>query len=244
MATKPIVYNKDHYTVMANDIIKGKQEMTLQEARIIRLLVTQVVKQDKDLVTYTCKIQELADFLGIDSSNLYRDIRQFCKDLMGLLVRVDTGNPKEPWEIYQWLQLARYDGNGTLTLMLSNQIKEHVLELNKWFTQYQLGNILAMRSYYSIRLYELLKCQDGINREAKDYYDFTLEELRVFFSCEKKYIRFSQFMEKVITIAINEINEKTDINLEVAYIKTGRAVTSLRFYIHENCRQQLTLFDK
>lgn len=244
METKPIVYNRDHYTVIANDIIKGRQDMSLQEARIVRLLVTQVVKQDKDIKTYSCKVQELADFLGIPSSNLYRDVRQLCEGLMKLIIRIGTGNPKEPWEIWHWIQLARYDGNGTITLRLSDEIKPHVLELNKWFTQYQLGNILSMRSYYAIRLYELIKCQDGIGRESKDYYDFTMDELRVFFNCEEKYKRFSQFIEKVITIAINEINEKTDIELEVVYIKKGRAVTALRFYVHVNRKQQLSLFDK
>lgn len=46
-----MTYNAEHYTVAANDIIKGKQSMTLQTARLIRLLITQVVKEDKDLKT-------------------------------------------------------------------------------------------------------------------------------------------------------------------------------------------------
>lgn len=51
-------YNSEYFTVAANDIIKGKQSMTLQTARLIRLLVTQVVKEDKDLKTYSCRITE------------------------------------------------------------------------------------------------------------------------------------------------------------------------------------------
>ena len=39
-----MTYNAEHYTVAANDIIKGKQSMTLQTARLIRLLITQGVK--------------------------------------------------------------------------------------------------------------------------------------------------------------------------------------------------------
>jgi plasmid replication initiation protein len=234
----PVTYNKEHYTVMANDIIKGKQEMTLQEARIVRLLVTQVVKQDKDLKTYTCRIQDLAKFIGIDSSNLYKGIQKFCSDLLGLQVRVGTGNPKEPWEIFQWIQLAKYDGKGNLTLMLSNQIKPYVVELDKWFTQYQLCNILAMQSFYSIRLYELIKCQDGVTRTEKNYHEFTIEYLREYFCCEKKYQRISQFKEKVIEIAVKEINKKSDMRINpVEYIKTSRAITSVRFFVHLNYNQ-------
>jgi len=240
--TYPVTYNKEHYTVMANDIIKGKQDMTLQEARIIRLLVTQVVKQDTDFKTYTCRIQDLAKFLGIPSTNLYRDIRDICGKLMQSVVRIGTGNPKDPWEIIQWLQLAKYDGNGNITLELSNKIKPYVVALDKWFTQYQLGNILAMQSFYSIRLYELIKCQDGISRKEKDFHEFTMEYLRQYFCCEKKYKRVSQFKEKVIDTAVKEINDKSDIRIDVEYMKTSRTITAVRFYVHPNYGQ-LTLSD-
>jgi plasmid replication initiation protein len=227
-------YNKEYYTVMANDIIKGKQEMSLQEARIIRLLITQVVKEDKDLKTYTCRIKDLADFLGIHSENLYRDIRGICKQLLKRTVDIGTGNPKDPWESFQWIQLAKYDNNGNITLMLSEQIKKYVIDLNCWFTQYPLGSILSMQSFYAIRLYELLKCYDGISRYEKEYYEFSLKYLREFFCCEDKFIRISDFKRKVIDIAIKEINDKTDIWIDVEYVKLGRAINSIKFYIHFN----------
>lgn len=236
--TYPVVYNKEHYTVMANDIIKGKQDMTLQQARMIRLLVTQVVKQDKNLKTYTCRIQDLARFLSIDSSNLYKNVQKFCSDLLSLQVHVSTENPKEPWKIFQWMQLAEYDGNGNLTLELSNKIKPYVVELEKWFTQYKLGNVLAMQSFYSIRLYELIKCQDGITRTEKYFNEFTMEYLRQYFCCEKKYKLNKDFKKNVIEVAVRGINEKSDIRLSpVEYIKTGRTITSVRFYVHDNYGQ-------
>lgn len=230
----PITYNKEHFTVMANDIIKGKQEMSLQEARIIRLLVTQVVKQDNDLKTYTCRIQELADFLEIPSANLYRDIKKICENLLQRIVRIETGNPKSPWKSFQWIQLAEYDGNGNITLMLSDQIKSYVIELEKWFTQYPLGNILSMQSFYAVRLYELIKCYDGISRCEKDYLEFSIEYLREYFCCEKKFSRISDFKKYVIETAIKEINNKSDTWLDCEYIKTGKSITSIKFYIHFN----------
>lgn len=233
----PMIYDKEHYTCMANDIVKGKQDMTLQEAKIIRLLITQVVKEDKDLKTYSCKIQDLANYLGITSQTLYRDIRSICINLMQRVIYKGTGNPKQPWEIIQWLQKASYDGNGILTLMLSEQIKPFVLDLNKWFTQYQIKNILEFKSFYAIRLYELLKCEEGVNREEKEYYEFTIKRLREFFCCEKKYKKIIDFKRKVIEIAVREINEKSDLYIEVEYIKTGRAITSIKFFVHPNYKQ-------
>lgn len=234
-----MTYNSEHYTVAANDIIRGKQAMTLQTARLIRLLITQVVKEDKDLKTYSCKITDLAKFLNVDSSNLYRDIREICDCAMKSVVYIGTGNPKQPWEMFHWLSTASYDGEGTLTLRLSDQIKPYVLELEKWFTQYQLKNILEFNSYYAIRLYEIIKCEDGLTGGAKSELDFEIDELRQYFDCEQKYKLFADFKRKVIEVAVREINEKSDIYIIPIYKKTGRAVTSIRFEIHSNHKKTI-----
>lgn len=229
-----MTYNAEHYTVAANDIIKGKQSMTLQTARLIRLLITQVVKEDKDLKTYSCRIIDLAKFLNIDSSNLYKHIRTICDCAMKSVVYIGTDNPKQPWEMFHWVSMAKYDGEGTITLRLSDEIKPYVLELEKWFTQYQLKNILEFSSYYAIRLYELLKCRDGESKNTKSELEFSVTELRACFDCEKKYKLFADFKHKVIDIAVREINEKSDIWVRPTYQKTGRAITSIIFEVHNN----------
>lgn len=232
-----MTYNSEHYTVAANDIIRGKQSMTLQTARLIRLLVTQVVKEDKDLKTYVCKISKLAEFLNVPKNNLYRDIREICDCAMKSVVYIGTGNPKEPWKMFHWLSTAEYDGNGILTLRLSDQIKPYVLELDKWFTQYKLKNILEFNSYYAIRLYEIIKCEDGATGNMQSEIEFEIEELRQYFDCESKYKLFSDFKRNVIEVAVREINEKSDIWLKPTYKKWGRAYTSVSFEIHANFKR-------
>ncbi|MDL2234271.1 replication initiation protein [Ruminococcaceae bacterium OttesenSCG-928-L11] len=233
----PVNYASNHYTVMANDVIRGKQEMTLQEARIIRLLITQVVKEDKDLKTYVMNINDLAKFLNIPKSNLYRDIYNICDSLLQRVVRIGSGDARDSWTKFQWIQLARYDGHGNITLMLSEQIKPYVIELEKYFTQYKLENILEMNSFYAIRLYELLKCDDFTNGDTMEY---SIDFLRQFFDCEDKYKPFNDFKKRVIDISIKEINAKSDIEIRnLEYVKEGRRVTALRFELHYNVKVEL-----
>jgi len=236
MGTKMITYNKEHYTVMANAIVKGKQEMTLSEARIIRLLITQVVKEDKDLKTYTCRIQDLAKFLNIASENLYRDVRIVCKNLLKRVVSIETQNPKEPWYSFQWLQMARYDGNGNITLQLSEKIVPYVLELNSWFTQYKLENILEFSSFYAIRLYEILKCETGISRDEKYEFIFDIEYLREIFCCEEKHVKIYNFLKRVVDISVREINDKSDITVTYECMKTSRKITEIKFEVGYNMK--------
>lgn len=230
-------YNSDHNAVAANDIIMGKQSMTLQTARLIRLLITQIAEHDKDLKTYKCKITDLAQFLGIDSSNLYRDVRSVCECAMKSVVYIGTGNPRSPWELIHWIDTAKYDGNGTITLRLSDELKPYVLELESWFTQYKLKNILALNSYYAIRLYEVIKCEDGKTGGYQAELTFDIVDLRRVLGCEKKYGAFKDFRKRVIEIAVREINEKTDIYIIPRYEKQGRAVARVSFEIHQNFKR-------
>ena len=234
-------YNKNHYAVMANDVIRGKQTMSLQEARLIRLLIMQVGKDDTDFKTYKVNILDLARFLDVDSSNLYREIREICQSLMTRTIKIQKGNE---WEIFQWLQLAKYDGKGTITLMLSNQIAPYLLQLKSWFTKYQLKSILAMKSFYSIRLYELLKLTIGENRKKVMKYMFEVKYLREYFECETKFERIIDFKKKVLDIAIRDVSEYSEFKCTYECQKTGRTITGIIFFLEEKEEQKAKLEKK
>lgn len=227
-------FNKDHYTVMANDIIKGKQVSTLQQARFIRLMIAQIVKQDTELKTFTCRIQDFAKFFGITPTNLYSEVENLCTELLKCQVHIGTGNPKKPWKKINWLGCAEYDGDGGLTLCLGEQIRPYILELNKWFTQYQLKSIVGMKSVYGIRLYEILKCDDNKSRDTKNIFTYEIQTLREMLGCEEKYKQIKEFKHRVIEKAISEVNEHTDLLVYYEYIKTGRRVTAVKFELYMN----------
>lgn len=233
----PMKYDKGHYVIAANDLIKGKSELTLQEARLVRLLIMQIAQQDKDLKTYCCRIQDLANYLDISSENLYRDVRNICESLISRKISIQTGNPKQPWKLFQWIQLAEYDGAGTITLMLSDQLKPYVLDLSKWFIKYKLSEILSMNSYYAIRFYELIKCYDGLVSNGDGTYEFTIEYLRIYFSCEDKYKLTSDFIRNVINISESEMNTKSDISIFHECIKDSRKIHKLKFFVSPNYKK-------
>lgn len=232
--TEKITYDENYYAVMANDIIKGKQSNTLQQMRFIRLMISQIEQQDKELKKFTCKIQDFADFFGIDKSNLYKDIMTFCSELIKTQTLISTGNPKKPWKAINWFGCAEYNGNGEITLCLSEQIRPYLIELNRWFTQYQLKSIVGIKSVYGIRLYEILKCDDNKALGEKYTFKYKISTLREILNCEKKYKQIKEFKEKVIEKATQEINNNTDLFVITEYIKTGRKITDIQFEIFNN----------
>ena len=229
---KLLVLNDQRYTVIANEVLKSKMEMTLIEAKLLRLLVTQVAKEDKDLKTYTVNITQLARFLQIPKSNLYRDIKTLIRRLMKRDICIHN---KDGWTVFLWLQQASYnDKTHMITLMLSEQIKPFVLDLNKWFTQYKLSEILYLDSFYAIRLYELLQCFLGESYFKKEVFEISILKLREHFACESKYKTTRDFLIKTVFIAIREINAKTELFVESEYIKQKNKIVSVKFTVMPN----------
>lgn len=222
-------YNKNYYSVMANKIIRGKQKMTIYEAKLIRILISQIKKDDENFRMYRTDIKNLAEFLGTDRKNIQREIRNVCKNLMRQIVEIENG---KDWEILHWVSYAKYDSEtGTIMLMLSEEIAPYVLALKERFTRYQTKNILTMQSFYAIRLYELLQMRIGMDKKKTMIYQFGISELRTILECEKKFKQIGEFKRFVLDIAIKEISDRTEYKCTYECNKTGRIITDIIFYI-------------
>lgn len=229
--------DKNYYVVTANDLIKGKQKMSLREAQLLYIAISQVVYEDKDFKTYTTTVQELAAFMGIDENSLYRDLKGICKSLCQQVVEVQIGGEnskgRKKWEVFSWIQSAKYD-NGTLTLRLSDDIKPFLLELESYYSQTLLGTLMAFRSYYTTRLYQYLVADTGAKYGSVHEWAFTCEQLRELFQVgEKQYRLTRDFLRKTIIPALEELK-----NSAYAYIwdyeehrstKRGKPIESISF---------------
>lgn len=208
----PLQLNPDYYVVTANDLIKGKQKMTLREAQLLYITMSQVVKEDKDFKTYSVAVSELASFMGIGPNALYRDLENICTSLLKRVVKIyvqDANNPSErKWKAFQWISAAEYE-NGKLTIKLNDELKPFLIELVSHYSQILLGTLCSFNSYYAARLYQYIVCEIGEHpRNPKDEWTFTCEELRDFFQIEKnEYARNYDLVRKTIKVALDELNK-------------------------------------
>ena len=201
--------NNDYYVVTANDLIKGKQKMTLRESQLLAIAISQVVKEDRDFKTYTTTVPELAAFMGIDTDSLYRDLESICTSLLQRVVKIQVGgdnaNRKKKWKAFQWINRAEYD-NGKLTIRLSDDIKPYLLELESYYSQTLLGTLMTFRSYYTTRLYQYLVADTGARYGNVHEWNFTCEQLRELFQIgEKQYTRNFNLVQKTIKPALEEL---------------------------------------
>lgn len=222
----------DNYVVQANALVSGKQDLSLNETKLLRLVIMQNLYEDREFREYKVSIKKLAETFGISSQNLYRDIEGMCKNIISNPVYIKKG---ESWKMIPWVSFAEYmDGKGILRIKLNEELKPYVLGLQKCYTQYQIGQILNMSSVYAIRIFEMIimKLRNiNIPREGK-YITCTVQELREACQCEDCYSQFGMFRKKVLDIAVREIRERTSFFVGYKYEKEGRKIVAIKFYIN------------
>ena len=96
-----------------------------------------------------------------------------------------------------------------------------------------------MNSFYGIRLYEILMCDESKARDTVSEFTYSIEKLREMLGCEKKHNRISDFKKFVIEKAVDEIYKNTDYWIDVEYIKTGKKITHVKFSLHWNILRAL-----
>ena len=243
----PIKYNKNYYVIQANELVRSRQdELTLLEAKLIRLAIAQVLKEDTDLKTYTCNVSRLADFLGISRQNIYKDVQDLSINLMkkSIFIKNKEGKQgKQNYKIFHWIDFVEYK-DGDITFKLSEHLKPYLVGLNELFTRYGYEEILRLPTNYSIRLYELLYSYANLPFQTgghtytfenevldKEEILFTVDFLREYFNCKDKYPNTGDFIKRVIKAGIDDINENTVFPCSYRLIKEKNRITKISFKI-------------
>ena len=212
----------------SNKLIACNYDLSLQEQKIILTLASMVQPQDTEFKEYEFKIKDFIKLLGVEGQNKYTELPKITKELKKKVFEIREGT-----DILQvsWLGGVRYKTKeGILILRLDSGLKPYMLELKELYISYKLDNILSLKSKYSIRIFEILK-----SNLFKKCIEIELEELKKMLGIKvKSYDVYQNLKNKVILQSQKELNKKTDINFEFEEIKTGRKVTSLKFYIHDN----------
>jgi len=222
--------DKDYLVTKSNYfIMNSSYDLSLEEQKLILTLASMVQPDDEEFKPYIFKISDFIKLLGVENQAKYTEIPKITKELMKKVFEI-----KEENKIIQiaWLSSVIYEkGTGYVELEFSPKLKPYMLKLKELFTQYKLANILNMKSKYSPRVYEILKCNEF---KKQGFFEIEIVNLRRLLKAEDIYPRYNDFKRKVIEKSKKELNKLSDISFEFEEIKTGRKVTSVRFYIHKN----------
>lgn len=217
----------DNWIYQSNKLIEASYTLTVLEQKILRILASMIKKEDKDFKEYEFKAKDLMKIFNTKNKRFYKDIDQLTDLLMQRIIKIKDINTNE-FIKYHWIDVAKYK-NGILKLKINPLLKPFYLNLD-WYTKYQLKNILQFKSTYSFRFYELLKQYLKVGERT-----FIINDLKLKLDIgEKEYPKYANLKQKVIKVAVSEINKFTDLHIDFEEIKTGRKVTGVKFYIKYN----------
>lgn len=119
---------------------------------------------------------------------------------------------------------------GFITAKFNTGMKPHLLELKKRFTTLNYFELMDLPSFYSQRIYEILKSWEKpegfVELGLEAFYDMISfpKEMREDFSCVRR---------KALEKADKDINSRTDLQYRWEPVKEGKKVVGLRFIIGE-----------
>lgn len=221
---KNYIVKKSNYFIM-----NCSYDLSLEEQKLILTLASMVQPNDEDFKPYKFRISDFMELLGVDTKTKYTEVPKITKELMKKVFEIEEDDTLIQTA---WLSSATYKkGSGLVEIEFSPRLKPYMLKLNGLFTQYKLANILSMKSKYSPRIYEILKCNEF---KQQGHIQIEIEELRKLLKADTIYPLYADFKRKIIIQTQKELKRISDISFDFEEIKTGRKVTSIKFFIKAN----------
>lgn len=222
--------------VKSNWLIEASYRMTLQEQRFILSCIGKLNPQKPVPKTMMLTAKELlANFPDIGKTNAENVLRDAVDKLWERSVIVTD---PEQTEEFRWIdkRIRYHKGEARVMVRFSEDIAKYLTQMSEQFTKVALKNVSGLKSAYSIRIYEL--CQQFIKTKVRE---IGVDEFRELLQITDSYSEFKYLNKFVIQPSIKELNAKSNLNIEVEKVKTGRRITGLRFTFKEKDQMQLDL---
>lgn len=229
-----------------NDLIKSVADMKKNSIKIFEIAVGALDTDNGEQREVQIKKDIIFDILDQTGHSRKENLRAALKDLQHNAVFHLLPNGDEKREILispiskiEWSEREDY-----ISIAFTPEILPYITLLKENFTQYKLTNIAKLGSKHSITLYKVLAMYANQyeyysskgNRSEKQLKTYahpkiTVEELHRLTNTEKQYKSFSLFRKNVLDKAVDEINDKTDLNVNYDKIRSGRYISDIQFHI-------------
>ena len=228
----------------AEALLKARYSLSELAIKLITTVISMLNKDDKDFQLYVIRVQdfkELTKSKGKIGGSAYQQLKDACDELLNKKIEFDDGE-EVGFMLTRWIASAEYfAGAGEIEIEISQKLKPLLLQLKEGnYLNYELKNILPLRSAYLIRLYELLKHEYNKVVKYKQnttavVHEIYIDELRKEFKIPDSYQYSSHIKKLIFDKAKEQFKQFTDI--EITYEesrKKGKKVLAVEFTIRRN----------
>ena len=237
---------KNDLVVKDNALINASYSLGLVEQRLILLAIVIIREHTHnmhlDYIAFNKPIEITAESyintFGVSHSTAYETLKDACKSLFSR--QFSYQEPRErgiAHKTTRWVSdIAYIDNSATIEFTFAPAVLPLITYLEQHLTSYELKQVANLTSGYAIRLYELLIAWRSTGKTPI----IDLSEFRSKLGVgDEKYQRMGQFKEKVLHIAIEQINKHTDITATYEQHKQGRTITGFSFKFKQKSQPKI-----
>ena len=218
--------------VKDNALINASYNLDLVEQRLILLAIVEARDSGRGINAndpLEVHAESYVNQFNVARQTAYRALKDACKDLFVRQFSYQEINKRGNVEnvLSRWVSEIRYiDDEATVKLIFAPAIVPLITRLEEQFTKYELQQISNLSSAYAVRLYELLIAWRSTGQTPI----IELAEFRQKIGVlDDEYTRMGNFKDRVLNLAIAQINEHTDINVQCQQHKKGRNISGFSF---------------
>lgn len=233
-------YDKNTY-VKSNSLVQSTvNNFTAPQNRLMAMLLTSYVNNfDTQSIedTITLSRYDIMNYLGLSNSgqtykNINNTITSFFQNSIVTWIDKEE-NSQNTTALFSNVKINNYDqdGDSLVEFTWNPYIKPYISNMKKEYTVLVTSNFLALKSKKAQTLYEYF--HSFVNQGEVTVY---LDKLKEMTECSSPaYKVFKDFFKRGITMPLEEINNKTDIKVEVLSKNRGninkKVIVSITFRV-------------
>ena len=224
---------KGNLVVKTNLLNSAFQNLSLPEIRIVQLAIVDARETGTGLsIDKPLRIDAMryAEIFNTTRQNGYQRMKEAEDTLFNRRFSYISkqGNIIKS----RWVSQVEYlNDEGAILITLTPAVVQGISRIDgieDFFTSYLLEQTASLTSNYSVRLYELLTQW----REAKKTPVFELENFRQQLGLSvNEYKLMSNFKQRILDLAVGEINKHTDLKINYEQVKKGRNIIGFKFKV-------------
>ena len=205
-------------------IQKSKYELSARTQKVLLYCISKIKPEDPDYTMYHIAYSDICAVCGIkQSTQNYQDLDDIIKPLYDDSFKIIQDGKAM---VFHWIEGVEYGLNHTsFSYRFDPRLSKYLFHLQENYTKFELECSLAMKSKYSIRMYELMRSYAFLGE-----CDLSVRELKEYLNAPN-YSKFADFRIQIIERSLEEINEYTDIYVEFSSVRQGRSIQRLKFDI-------------
>ena len=217
---------KDLQVLQPYKITMSRHVLTAIEMRIFTTILFKLKNEQLESSTSSHTKIEI-DTTELVVNDNWEVVKNAVRKLRSRTIEFEVGNS---YVITGIIADGEVDLNtGFTECYINNKLYPHLLDLANGYTKYNLDFAFSTQCQYAIRWYHLANQWLNIGT-----FKLMIEDIRSLFVLNGKYERIEALKRKVITYPFQEVNKKSNLNIEITEThKQGRRIVSYSFKVSQ-----------